>query len=389
MTYKGGDAGGLILVCEFAARHPGNFLPLQFAVARSAREHLELRAVFVLPERAKCRYWTPQIRAAGFECAYVPAATRQRTAALLHIARQARARIVHSHFTWLDLESLFAGRRTGAAVIWHVHNGLLGYPMKQRLSDLVKARVLARGCAAVIAVSDQVGRDLLRRGFPRDKVSVLLNAVMLDRFEHPRRRRTELRARLGIERDAFVALSFAWPPQRKGADLLLAAASRTRVGCKQALIVLLVGERDPLERFLRERFGALPRWLRIISPVEDVTALFEVADVFVSAAREEGFSFAVGEAMACGLPVIGSDIPGTAHFWKAPGFVRYPVADPDGLANCLCELAGFDAHAELGQQNRRWAIEHLGVDRYVRETIECYRRLLPERRGRDAEGVMA
>jgi glycosyltransferase involved in cell wall biosynthesis len=110
--------------------------------------------------------------------------------------------------------------------------------------------------------------------------------------------------------------------------------------------------------------------------MDDVAALFRAADVFVSAAREEGYSFAVGEAMACGLPVVGSDIPGTAHFWPAPGFLRYPVEDRDALASRLRELAATDASTALAAGNRAWAIEHLGIDRYVDEMIECYRRVV-------------
>jgi glycosyltransferase involved in cell wall biosynthesis len=372
--------GGLLLVCEFAARHPGNFLALQFAVARSARDRLGLRPVFVLPERAKRRYWVPQIDEAGFECQFVPASARHCSASLLQIARRARARIVHSHFTWLDLESLYAGHKTGAAVIWHVHNGLFGYPVKQRLSDLVKARVLSRGCDAVIAVSDQVARDLLLRGFPARKVSVVLNALWLERLEHPRRGRAETRALLGVEADALVVLCFGWPPVVKGADLLVEAVSRIqRVGRNRPLKVVLVGEQGPLEQFLQQRFGALPGWLCTIPPVDDVAALFDAADVFVSAARTEGFCFAVGEAMACGLPVVGSDIPGTAHFWAAPGFVRYPVDDPDALATRLCELARDNARAELAQGNRCWAHKQLGPDRYVDEMMNCYGRVLAAR----------
>jgi hypothetical protein len=46
-----GDAGRLILACEFAARHPGTFLPSQFAIAQAARARIGLETVFVFPER--------------------------------------------------------------------------------------------------------------------------------------------------------------------------------------------------------------------------------------------------------------------------------------------------------------------------------------------------
>src|SRR5207248_11534581 len=137
----------------------------------------------------------------------------------------------------------YAGRRTGAAVVWHVHNGLLGYPIRQRLSDLMKVRFLARGCDAVVAVSDQVGRDALRRGFPAEKLNVIQNGVALDHFERAPLDPREARRRLGVVDDAFVVLAFGWPPARKGADVLVEALSRMTPGeLARPLAVVLVGE---------------------------------------------------------------------------------------------------------------------------------------------------
>ncbi len=374
--------GSVLLVADFAARQPGSFLPAKLAVARAVRDRLGLQAIFVLPERAQRRKWTSQIADSGFRLAFLPKQRWRRPGALSRIARNGGARIVHSDFTWLDLDSLYAGRRSGAGVVWHVHNGLLGYPIAQRASDIVKARVLARACDAIVAVSDQVGRDLRRRGFPPGKVIVIKNAVELERFRESDARKDETRRRLGIDESAFVIVSLCWPPARKGADVLVDAVSRLELDIpNRPLAGVLVGEPEPVERFLRNRLGTLPNSISIIPPVDDVVELFRAADVFVSAAREEGFPYAVAEAMACGLPVIGSDIPGTSDFWAARRFLSYPVESPGALAERLRELRDADPERrnQFGAENRRWALDHLGIERYVDETIECYRRLLDER----------
>jgi glycosyltransferase involved in cell wall biosynthesis len=372
---RSSSAGALVLACDFAARHPGNFLPSQYEVARAAREGLGLDTVFVLPERARRRPWVSQIGERGFALEYLPREARRRPAALLDVARRHRARIVHAHYVWFDLDALYAGRRTGGAVIWHLRNGLFGYPLRQRASDLLKVRIAGRGCDLVIAVSDQVARDALRRGFRPDRVATVENALVLDRFADPRRRRHQLRAELGVDEATPVVTSFCWPPERKGADVVLRAVGELRRRGTDAHLVM-VGEPEPLREFVHRHVGGEPPWVSILPVMEDVAALLGASDVFVSAALEEGYSFAIGEALACGVPVLSSDIPGTAHFWEAPGLRLHAAGDVSSLTARLAELLAAPDRQELGRRNRRWALDHLAIDRFVDETIACYERAL-------------
>ncbi len=371
--------GSVVRVADFAARQPGSFVATQLVIARAARAHLGLRTVFVLPNRARRRHWVPRLASGETEVQFLPHAAWRRPGTLLKVARQANARLVHSQFTWLDLEALYAGRRLSVPVVWQVDNGLLDYPLAHRLQDLVKARLLGRACAAVVAVSDSVASDLHRRGFPSRKLVVLQNALDLEQFRDPLVRREEFRRRLGVGEDVFVIVSFCWPPVTKGADVLLRGVARLAEEIRdRPLAAVAVGEKAQLEDFVRERNGAVPPWLSIVPPVEDVTELFGAADAFVSASRVEGFPYAVGEAMACGLPVVGSDIPGTSYFSSAPCFLRYGVEDPEALGARLREVITHGGR-ELGAANRRWAFEHLRLDRLGDETIELYERLLARR----------
>jgi glycosyltransferase involved in cell wall biosynthesis len=315
---------------------------------------------------------------AGFAVEVVPEYKSPLRPRLTAIARNAGARIIHSHFTWFDVDALYAGRRINAKVIWHVHNGLFGYPLKNRLTDLVKARILGRECDAIIAVSDHVAADLRRRGFPADKIRVIQNGIPLDRLRPAIAFRPEIRNELGLSDDTFVVLTFCRPPLRKGADVVLNAVLQMHSDAPDRDVALVVvGDQRALEQFFRARHvEALPGWLKIIPGVEDVSALYAAADVFVSASREEGWPLAIGEAMACGLPVVGSDIPGTRDFWGSSGYLRYPVEDSGALSCELASLlAGGHGH-DYGATNRQYALAHLTMDRYVEETISCYQDLL-------------
>lgn len=377
--------GTVLIVCDFAAYQPGTFLAAQIQIGQAVRERLGLDYRLALPERAVGRKWLQEIEGAGFEYTFLPSKARNRVASLMSYALDVQARILHSHFTWFDLDCLYVGRRTGAAVIWHIHNGLAGYPIRQRLSDVLKARIMARGCEAVVACSEHVGKDALRRGFPAKRVQVVRNGLLLQQFGRPARNRAAVREQLGINPNSFLVLSFCWPPARKGTDVLLQALLRLYDIEPDRFAAVLVGY-SGLRAYVESRLRTCPPWLSTIPPVEDVASLLGAVDVFVSAAREEGFSYAVGEAMASALPVVGSDIPGTSHFWDAPGFLRYPVEDPDTLCRRIREVMSSTKSQELGEQNQRWARSNLGIEEQIEATLGLYQRALSRNGLRSTQG---
>lgn len=286
--------------------------------------------------------------------------------------------LLHSHYTFHDVECSLGALGADAKVIWHVRNGLYGYPFKQRVKDLVKVRILGRLCDAVVANSAQTRRDCLLRGFPEHKVELILNGVVLDRVGATQERTADVRAGLGIPEDAFVFLAFGWDPHRKGVDLLLKAVEEARRQGKIPSAALAVTGGEELERMVGP--GARPPWLHVLKPMRDVSVLYAAADVFVSSSREDAFSYAIGEAMASGLPVVSSDIPGPSHYFGAGGLLRFRTEDWRSLQGALEQVAEAPDRPALGKLNRDY-VERFGIETYVDNTIELYERLLGAPRG--------
>jgi glycosyltransferase involved in cell wall biosynthesis len=204
-------------------------------------------------------------------------------------------------------------------------------------------------------------------------VALVPNAIVLDRFERLPDR-VAARRRFGIDLESDVALALGWWPDAKGADLVVAALEQMhRDGTGP--VALIVGE-DRLERFLARELPHGAPWLRTSRFVEDAAWLYAAADVFVSASRHEGYSYAVGEALACGLPVVLSDIGGTRLFAAAPGVVQFPSGDAAALAAVLGRLLADPGRTALGAANRAWAHAHLAIEPWCERMVELYRGLI-------------
>ena len=115
----------------------------------------------------------------------------------------------------------------------------------------------------------------------------------------------------------------------------------------------------------------------MVEPRQSVHELYAAADVFVSASRSEGMPYAIAEALAAGLPVITSSIPGIEPYLDAPALETFVSGDASALAQALERMAapGYDT-AGRGRENAAFASRALGLDGWVEAMLARYRDLL-------------
>lgn len=292
--------------------------------------------------------------------------------------------IIHTHFTLYDetallFRSLFC--RT-ASVIWHFHSTGKLTPL-QRFKDLAKVRMLGRYLGdGFIAVGDGTFRFALARGVPATRLHLIHNGVNVARFQSDSTRRLTIRQQLGIPDQAFAFLLLGWEPQRKGVDLFVRAAQKLQPK-NHSNVFLIVGN-DNTRRAIEE----LPRdpqsdiEIKIIAAREDFPGLLDAIDVFVSASRSEGFSYAMAEAMAAGKIVLASDIPGVREgFSGAPGVWLFPDGDWMALMRLMqrSTMLSVGYRANLGKANLRYAAESLSLEAWTENIGNVYRGLLEAR----------
>lgn len=200
------------------------------------------------------------------------------------------------------------------------------------------------------AVSESTARDLVARGFRRDRVVVIENGVDID-FYSP----DPEQARFQIP----TALYLGRLKRYKRIDLILQAVAALRdrgVGMK--LVVAGQGDAAPELRALRDRLGLqdvveFPGYV----PEEEKRTLFRRTWVHVLTSPKEGWGISNLEAAACGTATVASDSPGLRDsvVHQQTGFL-VPHGDVGALAEGLrLVLTSPDLRDRLGSGARRFA----------------------------------
>ncbi len=234
-------------------------------------------------------------------------------------------------FGWRALRLAFAGPRLDLIVCGHVNLLPLAWPLSrmQRCPLLLIVhgieawqphpnpwvrRLIARGDVIAAVSRHTVERLSAWARVPIERFRVLPNCVDLERFA-PRPRNETLAERYGIagRRVLLTVGRLAGSEQYKGIDEVLEALPQL-AGELPDVCYVIIGDGDDRER-LRAKAQALGVADRVVFTgfvsEDEKIDLYNLADVYVMPSRGEGFGIVYLEAMACGVPAIGSVLDGS------------------------------------------------------------------------------
>lgn len=205
-----------------------------------------------------------------------------------------------------------------------------------------------KGADRIFSVSESLRRHALDMGVgPPDKIRIVGNGVDTDKFfPLPKR---DCRRALELPDDAVVLITVGGLVERKGFHRVIPLLPGLHAQHPN-LHYLIVGG-PSAEGDWRERLRAQVRELGledIVSflgalPHHEVKRALSAADVFVLATSNEGWANVILEAMACGLPVIATDVGGNAEVITNQSLgAIVPFDDPAALEAALVEALGRD-----------------------------------------------
>jgi glycosyltransferase involved in cell wall biosynthesis len=289
-----------------------------------------------------------------------------------HIAAL-RPDLIH---TWM-----FAANTYGfaAARACGVKNVVIGQrcvdPWKSRV-QLAIDRQLASRCSGVVVNSEGVRAFYVGHGAPADRVRLIANGVAIP--DPPRTTRRQLLAELGLPENArLIGLVGRLWPQKRVKDAIWAADLLKVIRDDVHLLVIGDGpQRDRLRRF-RDQVCIRGK-VHFLGERGDVPRLTPHFDVLWSTSGYEGQSNAILEAMACGVPVVATDIPGTREL-VVPGTTGYlvPVGDRAAFAKLTERLLNDTSLAgQFSAAARSRVAREFSVDKMVARHVELYREVL-------------
>ncbi len=255
-----------------------------------------------------------------------------------------------------------------------LENGILS---ANRSPVMSLRRWLVKRASALQAISEDLETGLIQKGFERERIHLIPNAVDTRLFTPAPEEQDDFKRKRGIEAD-FVACYVGRLVPEKALDMLIRAWDRAIP--KEAKASLTLVGTGPLEDELKGLVDALGRAHQIVFPgfVKDKTAIadfWRVADIGLLTSDFEGLSNALLEAMASGVPMIGSLVSGNEDL-ITPGETGwlFEPRQQDQLEACLSDAFNMSAASRqrMGEAARQRALHAVGVDQIWRKLASLY-----------------
>ncbi|MDI6794277.1 MAG: glycosyltransferase [bacterium] len=197
-------------------------------------------------------------------------------------------------------------------------------------------KILAGFTDLIIANSEGVRRSCLKRGLPSEKLSVITNSCHLEIFGVREDCIKKTKTKLGIKDGSLLVGSIGVLRPEKGHRFLVHSIPAVLNIFPEAIFIL-VGD-GPQRKELEElsvKLG-ISQKVKFLGQRRDVPDILSCLNVFVLPSLYEGLPNAVLEAMACGLPVIGTDVEGTNEVVvDGETGILVPPKDPARLAGAI------------------------------------------------------
>jgi glycosyltransferase involved in cell wall biosynthesis len=307
---------------------------------------------------------------------------------LLRLLREIRTLRPHLVQTWMyhaDLVGAVAGQFVrGIPIIWGLHNSQSApvYAKRSLLRVIAVNRHLSRWLPAqIVCCSEAVRTVHADLGYDAKKLHTIPNGIDTDEFLPNTSARSDFRRELNLLPEVpLIGYIARWDPRKDHAMFLRAANLLAREHRGVHFILCgsgMAADNKDLVRLVAD--ANLGDRLHLLGLRRDAPRVTAALDVASCCSSSESFALVLGEAMACGVPVVSTDQPGPASVIGNDGWT-VPTGDAAAMASAWRDMLGLTPgqREEYGRGARRRIIENFSIQKMV----ESYELLYTEVAGR-------
>lgn len=300
---------------------------------------------------------------------------------LIRIIRTVKPDVIHSWLYQSDLLTGICAVLLGfKPVIWSIRvQGITASSHNKLLTRLcVKAcAVLSSSLPAAIISNAHVSKKShVAAGYDDRKITVIPNGIDVGSFLPSAEKGWNLRHSLGIAEKAAVVLLVSRYDVQKNLHGFFGIAGRIQAAVPQVEFVLCGRGMETSNVGLAEMIAKaeIGRRVHLLGIREDICDVLNAGDVLVSASNEEGWPNVVGEAMACGVPCVATDVGDTALIVGQAGRIVQP-GNMQEMADQIISILRLDDkdRAILSKHARRRIVENFEIGHVAEQFHKLYR----------------
>lgn len=290
------------------------------------------------------------------------------------------AHAIHANSIRAGLVVWMASVFTGKPVFWHLQDELPKHPFSTAIRLLVGFSSRIRLLSASHATLESFRGKLINAVGKNIPSRVIHNAIELERFEIDSKNRTEIRKELEISNDELVFAVIGQITPRKGQLELIETFAATQKQLPDSTLLIVGAPMFNQDFAYFERLKATANRLKIRSRVRflglrnDIPAVMQAIDALVVNSKSEALVVVAIEAMACGTPVIATDVGGTREIiqndengWLIPSGV------PERLAGALIECASdAELRRSYAVKSREIARTRLNSEQFISDIEDFF-----------------
>jgi glycosyltransferase involved in cell wall biosynthesis len=286
----------------------------------------------------------------------------------------------HSHLFLTTYQAVRSASKQKKPLVVTVHGLIAKRQSILNLAQKVYLYTLAsnifKKATIVICLTRSDALEVMKLGCPREKIRILPNPVDTELFV----------PKSDMEESNLIVWIGRFVPE-KGVHVLINAAKKV-VNQRNDVKFLLVGDGP-----LKQKMIFLVKTLKLEKyvafrgsvPHEEVPKFLQKSTLVVIPSLREGMPFILLEAMACGKPVVGSNIPGIKDvITHLKNGLSVPPGDSEALANAIMFLLeNEDIRKNLGRNARQLMVEKYNWDKYLKKIQYIYKEAIIKASSKD------